>query len=353
MYSALELTDNKSEIIQYNVPNLPIKASHFSQEDYPSLSIVNHWHTEFEFIYVKNAPMWYSVNGEQCRLLPGQMIFVNSGQMHYGYWEKSSNWVYDCVLFPPTLATNPVTKDLLDAVIHHAPPYLILHPEIAAEKAIITDVCELFQCASVQQEGYTLLLFSCIYRICHALWNLTQNNTEPWEPNDSKRLEAMHKMVGFIQQKYGSKIALQDIAAAGYVCRSSCCSIFKEYLNQTPNAYLTEYRISKSIELLSNPDLSVTEIAMQCGFSGSSYFTETFRKAIGCTPSDYRMRKQQRRGFPVYNKQEKAIPQEEFSPCGIAFLIGEYNTIVYSTFFSASLIGIFFTFRFSRNATIA
>ena len=295
MYSALELTDNKSEIIQYNVPNLPIKASHFSQEDYPSLSIVNHWHTEFEFIYVKNAPMWYSVNGEQCKLLPGQMIFVNSGQMHYGYWEKSSNWVYDCVLFPPTLATNPVTKDLLDAVIHHAPPYLILHPEIAAEKAIITDVCELFQCASVQQEGYTLLLFSCIYRICHALWNLTQNNTEPWEPNDSKRLEAMHKMVGFIQQKYGSKIALQDIAAAGYVCRSSCCSIFKEYLNQTPTAYLTEYRISKSIELLSNPDLSVTEIAMQCGFSGSSYFTETFRKAIGCTPSDYRMRKQQRR----------------------------------------------------------
>ena len=84
MYSALELTDNKSEIIQYNVPNLPIKASHFSQEDYPSLSIVNHWHTEFEFIYVKNAPMWYSVNGEQCKLLPGQMIFVNSGQMHYG-----------------------------------------------------------------------------------------------------------------------------------------------------------------------------------------------------------------------------------------------------------------------------
>ena len=86
-------------------------------------------------------------------------------------------------------------------------------------------------------------------------------------------------MVGFIQQKYSSKIALQDIAAAGYVCRSSCCSIFKEYLNQTPNAYLTEYRISKSVELLANPDLSVTEIAMQCGFSGSSYFTETFRKA--------------------------------------------------------------------------
>ncbi|MFQ9093955.1 MAG: hypothetical protein ACLR5S_06450 [Ruminococcus sp.] len=74
MYSALELTDNKSEIIQYNVPNLPIKASHFSQEDYPHspLSITG---TEFEFIYVKNAPMvqrqWRTVQA-----LPGQMIFV-------------------------------------------------------------------------------------------------------------------------------------------------------------------------------------------------------------------------------------------------------------------------------------
>ena len=171
MYT-LELTDNKSEIIQYNVPDLPIKASRSSQEDYPSLSIVNHWHTEFEFIYVKNAPMWYSVNGEQCKLMPGQMIFVNSGQMHYGFWEKPSDSVYDCTLFPPSLATNPTTKDLLEDIIHHAPPYLILHPEIAAEKTVITLVSEMFQCASNQQNGYPLQLFGCIYRICHALWQI-------------------------------------------------------------------------------------------------------------------------------------------------------------------------------------
>ena len=50
---------------------------------------------------MKNAPMWYSFNGEQCKLMPGQMIFVNSGQMHYGFWEKPSDSVYDCTLFPP------------------------------------------------------------------------------------------------------------------------------------------------------------------------------------------------------------------------------------------------------------
>ena len=88
-----------------------------------------------------------------------------------------------CGLFPPSLATNPTTKDLLEDIIHHAPPYLILHPEIAAEKTVITLVSEMFQCASNQQNGYPLQLFGCIYRICHALWNLMQNNAEPWEPN--------------------------------------------------------------------------------------------------------------------------------------------------------------------------
>jgi len=53
-------------------------------------------------------------------------------------------------------------------------------------------------------------------------------------------------------------------------------------------SYLTEYRISKSIELLADSSRSMTEIAWKCGFSGSSYFTETFRKRLGCTPTEYR-----------------------------------------------------------------
>ena len=45
MYT-IELMDNKSEIIRYNVPHMPIKVSASRQEDYPSLSVVNHWHND-------------------------------------------------------------------------------------------------------------------------------------------------------------------------------------------------------------------------------------------------------------------------------------------------------------------
>jgi AraC-like DNA-binding protein len=37
--------------------------------------------------------------------------------------------------------------------------------------------------------------------------------------------------------------------------------------------------------------LNVTEIAEQCGFGGASYFTETFRKIMGCIPTEYRSKR--------------------------------------------------------------
>ena len=95
-------------------------------------------------------------------------------------------------------------------------------------------------------------------------------------------------MVGYIQQRYAEKITLEDIAEAGMVCRSACCTIFREYLGKTPIEYLNEYRISKSTDMLRESRENITHIASACGFSNSSYFTETFVKLMKCTPRDYR-----------------------------------------------------------------
>ena len=175
----------------------------------------------------------------------------------------------------------------MDYILHNSPPYLILHPEVLSEKELIDLVLELYRSAQKQEGAYALQLYSCIYRICYRLWEKMQNVVNPWEPNDSKQLEAMHKMVGFIQQNYSSKIALQDIAAAGFVCRSSCCSIFKRYLNQTPVSYLTEYRINEACKLLRAGNLSIAEVAISVGFFDQFYFSRVFKRAKGMPPSKY------------------------------------------------------------------
>lgn len=83
------------------------------------------------------------------------------------------------------------------------------------------------------------------------------------------------------------KLSMDDISAAGRVCRSRCFELFKEYIRKTPFDYLNEYRISKSIDMLKNTDMNITEIALRCGFGSSSYFAEVFKKYIGRSPKQF------------------------------------------------------------------
>ncbi|UKS27981.1 helix-turn-helix transcriptional regulator [Paenibacillus sp. HWE-109] len=64
--------------------------------------------------------------------------------------------------------------------------------------------------------------------------------------------------------------------------------MFNKYVGQTPNTYLTRYRIQKSCEMLKETKRSISEIALACGFQSSSYFTSIFRKQLGLVPQDYR-----------------------------------------------------------------
>lgn len=80
-----------------------------------------------------------------------------------------------------------------------------------------------------------------------------------------------------------------DFAARMDLGRSQLFSKLKGVTGQTPNRFITTIRLKHSIELLSgSTDLSVSEIAVQSGFSSSSYFIKTFKSVYGITPSAYR-----------------------------------------------------------------
>ena len=65
-------------------------------------------------------------------------------------------------------------------------------------------------------------------------------------------------------------------------------SCFHKELGLTPVAYLNRYRIQQARQLLKNTHMSITEIALDVGFSGSSYFSRIFRRETGVTPEAYR-----------------------------------------------------------------
>jgi AraC family transcriptional regulator len=66
--------------------------------------------------------------------------------------------------------------------------------------------------------------------------------------------------------------------------------MFKQSFETPPHRYITNRRIERAKSLLTACNLSVTEIALDVGFSESSSFTSAFRKVTGETPTGYRRR---------------------------------------------------------------
>jgi AraC family transcriptional regulator, melibiose operon regulatory protein len=92
----------------------------------------------------------------------------------------------------------------------------------------------------------------------------------------------------YMHQHYASEPSIVHMTRALGVGRSRLFETFKSTTGLTPNDYLQRYRISKAVHLLKDSSLSITDIAMKCGFSTSQYFSYVFSKYQSMTPSAFR-----------------------------------------------------------------
>ncbi len=93
----------------------------------------------------------------------------------------------------------------------------------------------------------------------------------------------------YIDQHFGrADLSLSQICKALAVSKSYFSSLFKEHTGKTFVEYLTALRMDHAKELLATTDLKGYEVANHVGFSDAHYFSLTFRKQVGCSPTEYR-----------------------------------------------------------------
>ncbi len=284
------LDENQAERVKYSYPDYDAYI-HFFIRDQPMLHRqggITHWHNDVEFLVTVAGTAEHSVNGEILTLHPGETIFVNSRQMHYArpVGEEPSQIL--CVrLNPKMLSMSPFfdSSYVLPVTQNRALPYLILREESGWQEEIIRSLNEMYRqskspAAHLKIHG----LFCYIWSLIH------ENMPEPSPLNLAAAgdLSSIEGMIDYIEQHYTEKLTLAQIAASGHVCESKCCRLFNRYAHKTPNSYLLQFRLSRAAGLLVSTDDSITEIAFACGFSGASYFAESFRKCFGVPPKEYR-----------------------------------------------------------------
>lgn len=280
----IRLTHNAMEEVEGLYNEYPYA---FHCVDISKTHIPWHWHEALEFDFVAEGSVCVSTAGQSYTFHKGEGFFVNSNVL--ASMEHVGSCVLHSHLFHPvflaghfksvfeTKYLNPVLQNKqVDIVALRGEELLRKLQELSGLQA------------KEDVEFLTRNLLSEIWLLL-----LEELKTHRDRTAAQRNPERILTMMSYIQQHYGEKLSLEDIAQAAAVSTRECLRCFRTSIRQTPMEYLNFYRMDVAKKLLSSTDYSVTDIALHTGFGSSAYFTKLFRTATGKTPLAFR--KEQKR----------------------------------------------------------
>ena len=125
-----------------------------------------------------------------------------------------------------------------------------------------------------------------LIEICHVLIRAVFE-IAPADEQIATRLE-IDRVVQFLHTGPGKKITVKEMAERACMSPSHFARTFKKELGLPPLAYLLQARLGRAKKLLAAGDKSITEIALDCGFSSTSHFSSCFRRRFKISPRQFR-----------------------------------------------------------------
>lgn len=132
-------------------------------------------------------------------------------------------------------------------------------------------------------EGLTFLFFSV----------LAESSNMPYKKSENNYNIYVNKTIEYIQNNYQNKITVKDLAKYLSLNRSYLTSVFKKFLNMSPQQFLLKFRITKASEMLTKTDMSIGNISRSCGYEDPLSFSKAFKKVKGISPSNFRKNKRE------------------------------------------------------------
>lgn len=287
----IEIMQDASEIIHYDSPEIPFAIQKRLLSSYSNMRALCHWHQDLELISILDGEMRYDVNGKKIHLRKGDHILVNSHQLHFGYDYNQAECDFVCILFhPDLLKSNPfMYQNYVSPIINNPSIEYLLFKAGSKDSELILEIHNhLRQIFDNIKTAYEYSIVGQFYQLWSIIYNYCDQGLLSTFVTEDSDITLQKKMVSYVYQHYMEDIVLEDIAASANISRSKCCKIFKKFLKESPVSFLNSFRLETSRNLLKNTDYSITQIAISCGYSHLSYFSQIFLKKYGCTPNEYR-----------------------------------------------------------------
>ena len=254
-----------------------------------------HMHDKIEILYCLEGAIIVYLNGSENYISTGDMVIINSNEVHQiiGNTDGLNRYLV-FKIEPEMLSTSSQSvfemKYILPFTISSAS-----YPQIIRKQLLeTTELPEIFLLVDGENReksyGYELAIHGCACRIF--LWILRYWHSLGLEINDSSipsnHMDMLKRAFAYVDAHYAENISASSTAEHCNVSYSYFSRMFKKNMGRSFTEYLNQFRITKAEELLTSTDKSITEIALDTGFSDAGYFIKVFKRQKGLSPRKFK-----------------------------------------------------------------
>ncbi|MDY3929987.1 MAG: AraC family transcriptional regulator [Clostridia bacterium] len=255
-----------------------------------------HLHNYIEMLFCLEGEYEIWLNSKYFRFSKGDLVVINSREIHRICSISDEGGKYICTRFLPDMLYTS-TSSAFD--MKYVMPFMLNssnHQRVFKSSEIentfipylMHEICSEF---NEKKYGYEMAvktdisrIFLWIVRYWHNL-NLNNDNTYFFDEDMIKRMQLA---LDFIAENYGDDIKASEVADICNLSYSYFSRIFKQYMKKSFTEYLNYIRITNAEKQLISGNKPITEIAVECGFTTSSYFIQQFKRVKGMSPKQFR-----------------------------------------------------------------
>lgn len=248
-----------------------------------------HTHTWFEFNYIIAGDLHTSFGEEMLSFKSGDFFIVPPGMEHFHKYNNKNP--HEGVFIRWQVKKNKsCTPDSQFSLFNYLNNLRTWEPKIYKDEySFYSLIIQLFEELKRTNSAINLQLlfvkFLCSVAEIHDKSNTTYQSEYLFSYRTLlKKIEILLNDVNI------EKITVHSIAASLHMSYGHLARIYKKLTGITLVEKLSSVKLEKSIELLKNPSLSISEISNKTGFSSQYYFSRVFKDRYGICPKEYRKR---------------------------------------------------------------
>lgn len=253
-----------------------------------------HWHNEMEIIYVKSGFGKVYIDMNFYDINCGDIIIINKEALHYLYNNTDTALKYEAIIFDLRLLQNSFLDycqvNFINPLIENnlKTTHIIKNSSVGYDE-ILFYVCKIIKSYNDRPFGFQLQIKGLLFNLFYELFNreyIQKPNYELISTNN--KILKLKNVIKYIYDNYNKPLHINELSKIAGYSEYHFIRFFKSQTGKTCTNFINALRIEKSLDLLINTNLSITEIAFNVGYDDVSYFIKVFKRLTSSTPSNYR-----------------------------------------------------------------